>query len=59
MDTSSEVEGKGEMNGENSLEAYILTYVKEITNGNLLYDAGSSNPGSCDNLEGGTHVYYG
>ena len=27
-----------------SIETYILPYVKEIVSGNLLYDAGSSNP---------------
>ena len=26
--------------------------MKYITNGNLLYDAGSSSPALCDNLEG-------
>ena len=26
------------MNGESSMEAYILPYVKEIAGGNLLYD---------------------
>ena len=26
--------------------------MKQIASGNLLYDAGSSNPGLCDNLQG-------
>ena len=29
-----------------------ITYVKQIASGNSLYDAGSSNPVLCDNLEG-------
>ena len=45
-DTGSEVEGTGETNGENSLEVYTLTSVKQITNGNLLYDSGNTNQGS-------------
>ena len=36
-------EGEGEMNGESSMEAYTLPYVKQIANGNLLYDPGNSN----------------
>ena len=36
-------EGEGEMNGESSMEAYTLPYVKQIANGNLLYDSGNSN----------------
>ena len=39
-------EGEGEMSGESSMEAYTLTYVKQIANGNLLYDTGNSNWGS-------------
>ena len=35
-------EGEGGTNGENSIETYALLYVKQIPNGNLLYDAGSS-----------------
>ena len=34
------------------METYTLPYVKEITSGNLLYDAGNSNLVFCDNLEG-------
>ena len=36
-------EGEGEMNGESSMEAYTLPYVKQIANGHLLYDPGNSN----------------
>ena len=36
----------GEMNGESSMEAYTLPYVKQIANGNLLYDLENSNWGS-------------
>ena len=39
-------EGEGEMNGESSKEAYTLPYVKQIANGNLLYESGNSNQGS-------------
>ena len=39
-------EGEGEMNGESSMEAYILPYVKWIVNGNLLYDSGNSSLGT-------------
>ena len=39
-------EGEGEMNGESSMEAYTLPYVRQIVNGNLLYDPGNSNWGS-------------
>ena len=42
-------EGEGGMNGESSIEAYKLPYVKWIASGNLLY-AGSSNQVLCDNL---------
>ena len=48
MDTGSGVrgEGEGEMNGESNTEAYTLQCVKQITNGDLLYDSGNSNWGS-------------
>ena len=47
MDKGSRgVEGEGETNGEGSTEAYTLTYVKQVANGNLLYDSGNSNWGS-------------
>ena len=39
-------EGEGEMNGESSMEAYTLTYVKQIASGNWLYDSRNSNWGS-------------
>ena len=39
-------EGEGEMSGESSMEAYTLSYVKQMANGNLLYDSGNSNQGS-------------
>ena len=35
-------EGEVGTNGESNMEAYILPCVKQITNGNLLYDSGSS-----------------
>ena len=38
-------EGEGEMYGESNMEIY-LSHVKEIVNGNLLYDSGNSNRGS-------------
>ena len=31
------------MNGERSMETYILSYVKKIDNGNLLEDSGNPN----------------
>ena len=37
---------EGKMNGASSMEAYTLPYVKQIANGNMLYDPGSSNWGS-------------
>ena len=41
MDTVGE--GEGEVNRENTMEIYTLPYIKQITSGNLLYDARSSN----------------
>jgi len=35
-------EGEGEMSGENIMEAYTLTYVKQIANGDFLYDSENS-----------------
>ena len=35
MDTGVGEEGEGGMNGESSMEAYTLPYVKQIANGNL------------------------
>ena len=40
------------MIGESSLETYTSPWVKQVNSGNLLYDAGSSTLGLCDNLEG-------
>ena len=45
MDVGSGEEGEGGMNGQ-SMETYTLPYVKEIANGNLLYDSRNSNQGS-------------
>ena len=42
VDTAGE--GEGGTNGETSMETYTLPYVKYIASGNLLYDAGRSNP---------------
>ena len=39
-------EGEEEVNGESSMEAYTLPYVKYIANGNVLYDSRNSNWGS-------------
>ena len=36
---------------ESIIETYTLPYVKYIASLNLLYDAGSSNPVLCDNLD--------
>ena len=36
---------------ESIIETYALPYVKYIASLNLLYDAGSSNPVLCDNLD--------
>ena len=36
-------EEEGEMNRENSVEAYTLPSVKQIADRNLLYDSGNSN----------------
>ena len=35
--------GEGGMKGESNREIYTLTYVKQISSGNLLYDSGKSN----------------
>ena len=43
-------EGEGEMNGERSMEAYTLPYVKEPVEISCMMQ--SSTPGLCDNLEG-------
>ena len=41
MDTAGE--GEGGMNGESSMEIYILPYVKQAGIGDSFYDSGSSN----------------
>ena len=46
MYTGRGKEGEGDMNGERSMEAYRLQYIKQITNGNLVYDSANSNYGS-------------
>ena len=43
---------EGGIYGESNRETYALPYVKQIANGNLLYDSGNSNWGSVNNLEG-------
>ena len=50
MNPVSEREGK--INWESSIETQTLPYVKQRVSGNLLYEAGNSNPVLCDNLEG-------
>ena len=38
---------------ERVTQKHALRYIKQIANGNFLYDSGNSNRGSnCDNLEG-------
>ena len=51
MDTGVGTEGEGGMDGENSMEAYTLPYVKQIESENLLCDTGNSTQLS-DNPEG-------
>ena len=46
MDQGVEAEGEHEMNGGSSMEVYTLPYIKQIGNGNFLYDSGNSNWGS-------------
>ena len=41
------------MYGESNMETYILPYVKQIANGNLLCDSGNSNRGSVTTQKGG------
>ena len=43
MDKQVGKEEEGEVNRENSMEAYTLPYVKQIANRNLLYASGNSN----------------
>ena len=44
-------EGEGGTDRESSMETYTRPCVKQMAGGNLLYDAGSSNPVLCDFLE--------
>ena len=52
-------EGEGGMIWENSIETYILTYVKQIASPSLMYETGLSklvhwdNPEGCDGVGGG------
>ena len=46
MDMGEEKKVVGGMNGEINMKAYTPPCVKQITNGNLLYDSGNSNWGS-------------
>ena len=39
-------EGEGGVYGKSNMETYTLPYVKQTTNGNLLYDSENSNQGS-------------
>ena len=45
-------EGVGGTHLKSNTDTYTLPYVKQIVNGNLLYDPGSSNPVLCETLEG-------
>ena len=45
-------EGEGGMTWETRTETYTLPYATQTASGNLLYEAGNSNLGLCDNLEG-------
>ena len=53
MDMGGWEEGVGEANGESSKEAYTLPHIKQTTNGDSLYDSGSSNQGSVTTQRGG------
>ena len=44
---------KGGTNGDSDMETYTLPQVKQIANGNLLYDSGNSNQGSVTTYRGG------
>ena len=46
MDIGGGEEGEGETNGESSVEAHTLPYVKQIANENLQCESGNSNQGS-------------
>ena len=49
MDTGGGGEREGGMDGGSNMETYTLPYVKQIANGNLLYDF---KPGHWNNLDG-------
>ena len=53
MDTEVGKKGEGGMNGENSMEAYTLLYVKQRANGNLLCDSRNPNQGPLTTQSGG------
>ena len=55
MDKDGGEEGEGEMNGESSMEACILTDVKQIACGNFLYDS-ELKLGICNKLDGWERV---
>ena len=46
-------EGEGGMIWENSIETYILSYVKEMTSPSLMHETGQSKPVRWDNPECG------
>ena len=46
-------EGEGGMIWENSIEAYVLPYVKQIASGSLTYDLQNPKLVLCDSLERG------
>ena len=53
MDMGEGEKGEGGMYGESNTETYTLPYVKQVANGNLLCDSGTSNWGSVTTSEGG------
>ena len=64
MDAGVGEEGQGGMNGEKSMEASTIQYVKQRASGNLVYDSGNSNQGSVmtlwwEGLGGGPEVQDG
>ena len=53
MDTGKKKEGEGGVNGESSLETYMLLHVNQMAGGSLLYDSRNSNQGSVTTRRGG------
>ena len=51
MDKGTGEQWESEMNGESSMEAYTLTYAKQVARGNLVYDW-EPKLGLCHKLEG-------